>query len=133
MSVNVNSTPLGTYLRILRSKHSETQTMMASRLGIKPQFLSRIELGKRNIPDYLIQTVIERYSLSKKDTEKLYKAMQETYPDKTIAFDKCTTPEKAKLITTLKSTIDSLTDEDCNTMTTFIERTLQKRSKANAR
>ena len=58
------ATPFGKALRKLRIDHGEILADMASKLEVSSAYLSSIELGKKNVPESLIDKLLETYSLS---------------------------------------------------------------------
>lgn len=57
-------TPFGQFMRKLRIDKKISTKSMASKLGCTRQYLSLVELGKRNIPSKWVNDIIELYKLS---------------------------------------------------------------------
>lgn len=66
-------TDFGRFLRKIRIDRGEVIKDMAEKLEVTASFLSAVETGKRNIPDYWIDKIAELYHLEE-DTKTELKA-----------------------------------------------------------
>lgn len=73
-------TNFGKYLRKLRIDRGMVLKDMAEMIGVSSAYLSAIELGKRAIPDDLINDVVKGFGLSKREGEELTKYAQLSQP-----------------------------------------------------
>ena len=69
------ATEFGKILRIIRINSGDTAKAMADKLGISVPYLNAIENGRRDIPNDLVDKVINAYGLSQKDKQNLRDAM----------------------------------------------------------
>lgn len=67
-------TEFGKELRKLRIDRGDILKDMADKLGITSSYLSAIECGKRNIPEDLVERLVELYELSDEQKQILYDA-----------------------------------------------------------
>lgn len=106
------ATAFGKELRKLRIDKDETIHMMAKKLGISISYLSAIEAGSRNIPEKMVDKIIEKYHLSKERSEIMRQAEAES--SKEIDIDLSTvTAEQKKLVFALARKLNDISDEDC--------------------
>lgn len=70
-------TVFGKEVRKVRLDRDMTLGSMASDLDYSPAYLSAIEIGKREIPDDLVQKLAERYGLSDAEEDALYRAQMD--------------------------------------------------------
>lgn len=70
-------TVFGKEVRKVRLGRDMTLGNMADDLGYSPAYLSAIEIGKREIPDDLVQKLAERYALSDAEEDALYRAQMD--------------------------------------------------------
>ena len=63
---------LSKLFRDLRKQHKITQTDMARRLGIHQPLLSFYENGKGNIPNEVVEKIINEYKLNESDAKFLW-------------------------------------------------------------
>lgn len=64
----------GRFLRVLRIKNDEVLLDMARKLGITSSYLSAIENGKREIPEWMSERIVSLYKLDDGEIETLKKA-----------------------------------------------------------
>ena len=106
------ATTFGKELRKLRIDKDETIHMMAKKLGISISYLSAIEAGSRNIPNGMVDKIIEKYRLTKERSEIMRQAEAES--SKEIDIDLSTvTVEQRKLVFALSRKLNNMSDEDC--------------------
>ena len=65
-------TEFGKILRKMRIDSSEVLGDMAEKLGVSAAYLSAIEVGRRDIPENLIQKIVSVYNLGKDEERLLY-------------------------------------------------------------
>lgn len=101
----------GKFTRKLRIDHYQTLKDMASILGVKPQYLSAVELGKRDVPYEWKDKIINYYSLNENKICELCEAIRNSQRvlklDLTI-YDE----EDKKLILSFIRNFSNLEDED---------------------
>jgi HTH-type transcriptional regulator, competence development regulator len=79
-----NLTPFGKLLRMLRLDKRQTlkdmteHLMAAASHSISPAFLSAVELGRKSIPDDLLQAISKAYQLDTKAKKELENAATES-------------------------------------------------------
>jgi HTH-type transcriptional regulator, competence development regulator len=77
-------TPFGKLLRMLRLEKRQTlkdmteHLMLAARHAVSPAFLSAVELGRKNIPEGLIDAIAKSYQLDSNAVKKLEAAADES-------------------------------------------------------
>lgn len=64
-------TELQGFFRNIREKYHITQTVMAESLGITQPLLSFYENGKVNIPNRLVEGIIDKYCLNEQESDFL--------------------------------------------------------------
>jgi len=106
------ATAFGKELRKLRIDKDETIHTMAKKLGISISYLSAIEAGSRNIPQGMVDTIIEKYHLNKERSEIMRQSEAES--SKSIDIDlRTVTAEQRKLVFALSRKLNDISDEDC--------------------
>ena len=106
------ATTFGKELRKLRIDKDETIHIMAKKLGISISYLSAIEAGNRNIPNGMVDKIIEKYRLNKERSEIMRQAEAES--SKEIDIDlSAVTVEQRKLVFALSRKLNDISDEDC--------------------
>ena len=106
------ATTFGKELRKLRIDKDETIHGMAKKLGISISYLSAIEAGSRNIPNGMVNKIIEKYHLNNERSEIMRQAEAES--SKGIDIDLSTvTVEQRKLVFALSRKLNDISDEDC--------------------
>lgn len=78
MTEQENATSLRTFNSNLRKRFSISLRKMATNLNISAAFLSAMELGLKPIPEDYIETIGDRYNLTKEEKKELAKAIFET-------------------------------------------------------
>lgn len=78
-------TKFGEFMRILRIKRGILMKDTANVLGVQTPFLSAVENGKRKIPDYWYEKIVDAYNLSEKDKDALRNAIDDSVNN--IKFD----------------------------------------------
>lgn len=64
-------TSFGTHIRVIRAQNNEILKDMANRLDVTSSFLSAIEVGKKNVPDDLINKLCDEYDLNNTESKTL--------------------------------------------------------------
>lgn len=106
------ATSFGKELRKLRIDRDENIHAMAKKLEISISYLSAIEAGTRNIPNDMVNKIIDKYHLNKERSEIMRQAEAESA--KTIDIDLSTvSDEQRKLVFALSRKLKDITDEDC--------------------
>lgn len=72
------TTPIGKFLRLLRLNNNEILKDMADKLEVSVSLISSVETGKKKASDNLKEKIIEKYSLSNEEIEKLNDAIVRT-------------------------------------------------------
>lgn len=73
-----STTELGKYLKKLRIDRSETLSDMAEKLKVSSSFLSAVEVGKRNIPDTMVEKIETTYDFSDTQRQEFFEACSVT-------------------------------------------------------
>ena len=102
----------GKELRKLRIDKDENINNMAKKLGISISYLSAIEAGKRNIPNDMVDKIIEKYHLNKERSEILRTAEAESSKEIDIDLSHVSL-EQRKLAFALSRKINDISDDDC--------------------
>ncbi len=106
------ATTFGKELRKLRIDKDETIHSMAKKLGISISYLSAIEAGNRKIPSEMVDTIVNKYHLSKERSEIMRQAEAES--SEQIDIDLSTvTAEQRKLVFALSRKIHDISDKEC--------------------
>ena len=106
------ATTFGKELRKLRIDKDETIHAMAKKLEISISYLSAIEAGSRNIPNDMVDKIIEKYHLNKERSEILRQAEAES--SKTLDIDlSAVSSEQRKLVFALSRKLNEMSDQDC--------------------
>jgi transcriptional regulator with XRE-family HTH domain len=80
----MKKTPYGIFLKKLRIDRNEILEDMSKKMNITKSYLSAIECGKRNIPDYLNELILELYQLSDVEKLNMYKSYSDTIDNRKI-------------------------------------------------
>ena len=75
-----NLTPFGKAVRRLRLERDEMLKDMADKLGMSSAYLFAIELGRKNVPDSMINKLVVKYSLKKSQLNELRRLVDESRP-----------------------------------------------------
>lgn len=73
-------TEFGRLLRKIRIEQSLLLKDMADRLGMTSAYLSAIELGKKNIPENLVDKIATIFCLAPSEKEKLSSSVEQSQP-----------------------------------------------------
>ena len=106
------ATAFGKELRKLRIDKDENIHDMAKKLGISISYLSAIEAGSRNIPDRMVEKIIDKYQLNKERGEALMQAEAESSTEIGIDLSQVSL-EQRKLVFALSRKLNDISDEDC--------------------
>ena len=71
-------TQLGIFLRDLRLNSGELLKEMAEKLDVSSSFLSAVENGKKKIPEFWYDTIVNLYDLDKEKQDELRQAIEES-------------------------------------------------------
>lgn len=71
-------TPIGKFLRHLRTDRDEQLSEMAEKLGISKSFLSTVEHGTRPAPQKMINLLATKYELSEHERVELAEAVRQS-------------------------------------------------------
>lgn len=82
----MNLTEFGKLLRRLRLDKLIRLKDMAEAIGVSSAFLSAVETGNKEIPDNLVQNIIQYLQLDEQQISELYKAVDETRKSITITM-----------------------------------------------
>lgn len=83
----MKATKFGIYLRKLRLDHQMLLKDMASKLGISPAYLSAIELGKRQIPDELVDNISSSFEIKDNKLTELYAAVANSQTSVNVSLE----------------------------------------------
>lgn len=75
------TTQFGVFLKKLRLNNNELIKDMAKKLDVSPSFLSRVENGKKDIPDVWYKKIIDLYNLNEKEQNDLKQAINNPQKD----------------------------------------------------
>lgn len=80
-------TEVGRYLKKLRTEERESLTDMAKKLDVSASFLSAVELGKKSIPDTLVDKIQQIYLLNEAQCMDFFEARSITNSKVEIILD----------------------------------------------
>jgi transcriptional regulator with XRE-family HTH domain len=103
-----NLTPFGRELRKVRVDHSMRLYDVAKALGTTPSFISAIEVGRKPIPQYLVDLLQSKLGLTPNEVQRLTRAADLSKSSFVIDAE---TPESRVLAATVSRKINSLTSE----------------------
>lgn len=105
----MNLTEFGKLLRRVRLDRLIRLKDMAEAVGVSSAFLSAVETGSKEIPDNLVQNIIQYLQLDEQQTAELYKAVDETRKSVTIIMP--TTNDDRYLIGAFARNLNHLDEE----------------------
>jgi len=74
MATNTIPTPFGREMRCLRRRHGIHARTIAHAIGVSPAYLSNIELGRKPVPDWVAQRVVDAMGLDAHEARELRRA-----------------------------------------------------------
>ena len=89
---------VGKFLRRFRAKYEITQQAMAERINLSMQYLSAMELGDREMPQWVIERIIERCLLDPKEEREIYMAFVKDAKQITIPLDLKTDQDETEIL-----------------------------------
>lgn len=119
MNKDVNE--LGKFLRRLRLDRNEYQQEMADKLQTTPQYLSKVELGRRTASQTFIKRLIDVYHLSSREQKDLQKAIFNSYPKMVLSYSKPLSTTQIDLVLCLKENLPNMSNETCSKLISVIE------------
>lgn len=111
----------GIFVRKLRLEKSEFLFDMANKLGVSSAFLSAVETGKKAIPKYFAEKIIEIYKLNKSKTIELYNAIEDSAQELKISL-KDKTKNDRELLLKFARTFEEFDEEDKKIMANLISK-----------
>lgn len=119
--INKETNDLGKFLRRIRLDRNEYQQEMADKLGTTPQYLSRVELGRRTASQTFINKLIDVYELTAREQKELDKALFNSYPKMTLSYSKPLSAKQIDLVLCLKEKLPNLNNDVCGKLIATIE------------
>ena len=71
-------TPFGRFFSLLRKEREETLEDCSKKMNVSIAYISSVEHGERNIPDYWRDLIIEKYDLNNSQIARLDKSIEQT-------------------------------------------------------
>lgn len=103
-------TAIGKVLKMLRIERGEVLFDMAKKLGFSSSYLSAIEVGKRKVPEGLIERIILEYNLDESWGHRLLNAKAQT--ESSIKLDlNDVTPEQRNVALVFARNFENIDDE----------------------
>jgi transcriptional regulator with XRE-family HTH domain len=106
-------TNFGKQLRKLRIDHGEILKDMAEKLQVSSSFLSSIEVGKRKVPNGMVERISQLYKLATKEERRLNVLAAEAVPSLKINIS-TTDGVKRQAALTFARSFNDLSDEDAD-------------------
>lgn len=112
-------TSFGKFLRILRINNGEILKTMADKLGVSSAFLSAVENGKKEIPIYWREKLIDKYNLSNSEIKSLSEAIVKSQKELKIDLKSLDDSDKDLAIAFARK-FSSLGDKEKNEIMTYL-------------
>ena len=89
---------VGKFLRRFRAEYEITQQAMAERIDLSMQYLSAMELGDRDMPQWVVERIIERCLLDPKEEREIYLAFVKDAKQITIPLNPRTDQDEVDIL-----------------------------------
>ena len=103
--------PFGTWVRAFRQKREITLRNMARTLEVAPSFLSALELGRKSVPNRLIERFISEYDLQGNQMEEFKRSAESSITNTKMHFSNSTTEKEREVAMIFARNFEGLSDE----------------------
>ena len=121
MEEDTMATEFGKMLRKIRIENDEVLTDMAKKLNISISYLSAIEAGEREIPDNMVDNLVDNYKLDFTVAHELNHLRISEAKKISIPLVLADT-DKKELAFTLCRRINDMSEEECKEIMRILER-----------
>lgn len=104
--------PFGKEVRKLRIDQSMLLRELADHLNVSVSWLSAIETGRKNIPENMVQQIVDCFQLEPDVAETMREAANQSRNDYKLRLESGATPEKRNLASVFTRRFDDLTEAE---------------------
>lgn len=113
----------------LRKKHKESKIKMAKKLGVTPNFLYRVETGRRNFSENTLNKLFYMYDISDKMRELYIKLTKLNSSSILIDLKHIDSKKKRELIVLLSENLDKISEKTIKSINIILKKDLSKEEK----
>ena len=113
--------PYGAWVRAYREKNRITLRDMSRALGKSPSFLSALELGRKSVPNSIVDEIDQVYDLSKEELIELRKSAESSRKQAKVRFEDRTNANEREVAMLFARNFDDLTEDQTERIRKILE------------
>ncbi len=113
--------PFGTWIRAFRREQKITLREMARKLGKAPSYLSAIELGRKSVPDTILDELEDAYKFDPQLLRELERVIQTSKLGADVKFKSSTSVRDRELVMLFARNFEKFDEEDKSKLLELME------------